>query len=124
MKQFNGTDYDTLYPKTVAAQVDGVYSQQQILSDATKTLYGLGSSATPDDVFVASVEANTGYIHITTKTSSGVVAGIPIMIDGVYAGKTGANCKARISVPFGAHTIKVVRPLDIKSITPNTFNSS
>ena len=122
MRQFNGTDYDTLYPKTVAAQVDGVYSQQQILSDATKTLYGLGSSATPDDVFVASVEANTGYIYITTKTSSGVVAGIPIMIDGVYAGKTGANGKARISVPFGAHTIKVVRPLDIASITPDSFN--
>ena len=69
MKQFNGTDYDTLYPKTVAAQIDDVYSKnetypksqlytqsqlytrQQILSDATKTLYGLGSTATPDDVF-------------------------------------------------------------------------
>lgn len=69
MKQFNGTDYDTLYPKTVAAQIDDVYSKnetypksqlytqsqlytrQQILSDATKTLYGLGSSAIPDDVF-------------------------------------------------------------------------
>ena len=23
MKQFNGTDYDTLYPKTIAAQIDG-----------------------------------------------------------------------------------------------------
>ena len=23
MKQFNGTDYDTLYPKTVAAQIAG-----------------------------------------------------------------------------------------------------
>lgn len=140
MKQFNGTDYDTLYPKTVAAQIDDVYSKnetysksqlytqsqlytkEQVLSDATKTLYGLGSSAVPDDVFFESVEANTGYIYITTKTSSGVVAGIPIMIDGVYAGKTGINGKARISVPFGAHTIKVVRPLDIASVTPNTFN--
>lgn len=122
MKQFNGTDYDTLYPKTVAAQIDDVYSQQQVLSNATKTLYGLGSSASPDDAFVASVAANTGYIHITTKTSSGVVAGIPIMIDGVYAGKTGVNGKARISVPFGAHTIKVVRPLDIASVTPDTFD--
>ena len=58
MKQFNGTDYDTLYPKTVAAQIDDVYSksevyskaetysqsqlytQAQTLTDATKTLYG------------------------------------------------------------------------------------
>ena len=69
MKQFNGTDYDTLYPKTVAAQIDDVYSKnetypksqlytqsqlytkQQVLTNATKTLYGLGSSAIPDDVF-------------------------------------------------------------------------
>ena len=69
MREFNGTDYDTLYPKTVAAQIDDVYSKnetypksqlytqsqlytrQQILSDATKTLYGLGSSAIPNDVF-------------------------------------------------------------------------
>lgn len=140
MKQFNGTDYDTLYPKTVAAQIDDVYSKSetypksqlytqsqlytktQTLTDATKTLYGLNNTAVPDDVFVASAVANTGYIHITTKTSSGVVAGMPIMIDGVYAGKTGINGKARISVPFGAHTIKVVRPLDIASVTPDTFD--
>ena len=29
MKQFNGTDYDTLYPKTVAAQIDDVYSKSE-----------------------------------------------------------------------------------------------
>lgn len=58
MKQFNGTDYDTLYPKTVAAQIDDVYSksqlytQQQILADSTKTLYGLGADAVPDDMWV------------------------------------------------------------------------
>ena len=51
MKQFNGKDYDTLYPKTKVEQVKGAYTQQQILSNATKTLYGLGSSAVPDDVF-------------------------------------------------------------------------
>lgn len=50
MHQYNGTDYDTLYPKTIASQVDGVYTQQQILSDSTKTLYGLGADAVPDNV--------------------------------------------------------------------------
>ena len=49
MRQFNGTDYDTLYPKTKVEQVEGAYSQQQILSDSTKGLYGLGSDAVPDD---------------------------------------------------------------------------
>lgn len=51
MKQFNGTDYDTLYPKTKVEQVEDAYAQQQILADSTKTLYGLGADAVPDDVF-------------------------------------------------------------------------
>ena len=51
MKQFNGTDYDTLYPKTKVEQVDGAYSQQQILANSTKVLYGLGNDAVPDDIF-------------------------------------------------------------------------
>ena len=51
MKQFNGTDYDTLYPKTKVEQVEGAYTQQQILANSTKTLYGLDATAVPDDVF-------------------------------------------------------------------------
>lgn len=30
MKQFNGVDYDTLYPKTIAAQIDDVYSKDEM----------------------------------------------------------------------------------------------
>ena len=51
MKQFNGTDYDTLYPKTKVEQVEGAYTQQQILADSTKALFGLSNDAVPDDVF-------------------------------------------------------------------------
>ena len=51
MKQFNGTDYDTLYPKTKAEQVEGIYSNQEVLSDSTKSLFGLGTNAVPDDAF-------------------------------------------------------------------------
>ena len=50
MKQFNGTDYDTLYPKTIASQVDGVYNKTEILTAATAALYGLGADTVPDDV--------------------------------------------------------------------------
>lgn len=32
MKQYNGTDYDTLYPKTIAAQIDDVYSKSETSS--------------------------------------------------------------------------------------------
>ena len=51
MKQFNGTDYDTLYPKTIASQVDDVYNKQEVIRDATKSMFGYGSSAIPDTIF-------------------------------------------------------------------------
>lgn len=51
MKQFNGTDFDTLYPKTLGSQVEDTYTEEQVLSDSTKTLLGLSSTATPDDAF-------------------------------------------------------------------------
>ena len=50
MRQYNGVDYDTLYPKTKVEQVEGAYTQQQILANSTKGLYGLGTDAVPDDV--------------------------------------------------------------------------
>ena len=50
MKQFNGTGYDTLYPKTKVEQVEGAYTQQQILADSTKALFGLGTDAVPNQV--------------------------------------------------------------------------
>ena len=50
MRQYNGVDYDTLYPKTIASQVDGVYNKTEILTTTTAALYGLGSDAVPDDV--------------------------------------------------------------------------
>lgn len=51
MKEFNGTDYDTLYPKTIGTQVDGIFTAKQTLTNNTKTLYGLGTNAVPNDVF-------------------------------------------------------------------------
>lgn len=30
MREYNGTDYDTLYPKTIASQVDGVYNKTEV----------------------------------------------------------------------------------------------
>ena len=91
MKQFNGTDYDTLYPKTIAAQIDDVYSKSetypksqlytrsqlytkdQTLANATKSLYGLSSSATPNDVFqkISDSATEIGDIKITVRTDLG-----------------------------------------------------
>ena len=75
MKQFNGTDYDTLYPKTKIEQVEGAYTQQQILSDSTKGLYGLGNDAVPDDVF-ASLTNCFAQILVTTSPNTKVTASL------------------------------------------------
>ena len=43
MKQFNGTDYDTLYPKTIASQIPDVYSKSyidSILKDSARIQTG------------------------------------------------------------------------------------
>ena len=79
MKQFNGTDYDTLYPKTIASQVDGVYSKEDVLSDGTKTLFGLSSTAVPDDVFSALSKAVTKKVIIEHTWAAGSTT--PVFVD-------------------------------------------
>ena len=51
MKQFNGTDYDTLYPKTIASQIPDVYSKTEVLTTETLSKYGLTADKLPNDVF-------------------------------------------------------------------------
>lgn len=75
MKQFNGTDYDTLYPKTIASQVDGVYNKTEILTAATAAMYGLGSDAVPDDVFVSLTNC-FAQILVTTSPNTKVTASL------------------------------------------------
>lgn len=75
MRQYNGADYDTLYPKTKVEQVEGAYTQQQILSDATKGWYGLGSDAVPDDLFV-SLTNYFPQIFVTTIPNTEVTASL------------------------------------------------
>ncbi len=57
IKQFNGTDYDALYPKTTADQIENVYTENQILSSDTVTKYKLPSGSLPDAVFNKLLEA-------------------------------------------------------------------
>ena len=75
MRQYNGVDYDTLYPKTKVEQVEGAYTQQQILADSTKGLYGLGNDAVPDDVFAALTNC-FAQIFVTTIPNIEVTASL------------------------------------------------
>lgn len=70
MRQYNGVDYDTLYPKTIAEQVIGIYSKDEILGDLPKQLLNLSSSAIPSDAFLklALGGANKYLFNVTIKT--------------------------------------------------------
>lgn len=51
MKQFNGTDYDTLYPKTIASQIPDVYSKTDTITAETLSQLGLTADKLPNDAF-------------------------------------------------------------------------
>ena len=51
MKQFNGTEYDTLYPKTIASQIPDVYSKTDIITTETLSQLGLSADKLPNDAF-------------------------------------------------------------------------
>ena len=51
MKQYNGTDYDILYPKTIAEQVEGVYSK----SESSKAVRGTYPAAAGQSIAVGDV---------------------------------------------------------------------
>ena len=102
MKQFNGTDYDTLYPKTKVEQVEGAYSQQQILTDATQTLYGLGAYAVPDDAFISLTNC-FAQILVTTGPNTEVTASLNGKTVSATADSSGL---AILKIPgFGTWTI-------------------
>lgn len=80
MKQFNGTDYDTLYPKTIASQVDGLF---QILvttlpnTEVTASLNSKTVSAMSDSSGLAVLKISS----YGTWTVSATVGGILVSID-------------------------------------------
>lgn len=51
MKQFNGRDYDTLYPKTIASQIPDVYSKTDTITATTLSQLGLSANKLPNDAF-------------------------------------------------------------------------
>lgn len=80
MKEFNGTDYDTLYPKTIGTQVDGIFTSEQTLTSNTKALYGLGTDAVPDEVFKQIRARLNGYAIDLALTIGGapIASGVEV----------------------------------------------
>lgn len=124
MKQYNGTDYDTLYPKTIASQVDGIYSKEDVLSNGTKALYGLADSAVPDDAFEKVGKTNWKLIA-SFKEAGNVEFVVPNGITeiGVYMVGAGGNgvkisdtyyrwCATGGAAGYGKNVIMQVTPGD------------
>lgn len=51
MQVFNGVDYDTLYPKTIASQIPDVYSKTDTITATTLSQLGLSANKLPNDAF-------------------------------------------------------------------------
>lgn len=97
-------------------QIGTGYTKAEVLSDETAEL--LGGPDTVNEALRRIPTANTGYVVVTTHTEDGeAVPDVPVLFDGVFAGNTGPFGIARFSVPYGKHTVTVVRCLDFESVT-------
>ena len=90
MKQFNGVDYDTLYPKTIASQVDDVYSK-----DETNNLFlpkvggSMGGILDMNGNRITNLPTPTSSSDPATKeyvdeTTSGIFAGFIKVFDDTF----------------------------------------
>ena len=82
MKQFNGTDYDILYPKTTADQIENVYTENQILSSGTTGKYQLPAGSLPDAVFNKLLEAMPWTLIQEYKTAGAYTWTAPDLYNG------------------------------------------
>ena len=82
MKQFNGTDYDILYPKTTADQIENVYTENQILSSGTTGKYQLPVGSLPDAVFNKLLEAMPWTLIQEYKTAGAYTWTAPDLYNG------------------------------------------
>lgn len=71
MKQFNGTDYDTLYPKTIASQIPDVYSKTDTITANTLSQFGLSANKLPNDAFQRIKALIDGKTNIQTGSYLG-----------------------------------------------------
>lgn len=81
MHEYNGTDYDTLYPKTIASQVDGVYNKTEIDAFLAKKVPVLNreTSISSDDDLLSRIE--TAAATIWANNQYGGAAFLPIHFD-------------------------------------------
>nr|DAG87280.1 MAG TPA: hypothetical protein [Herelleviridae sp.] len=78
----NGTDYDILYPKTTADQIENIYTENQILSSGTTSKYQLPTDSLPDAVFNKLLEAMPWALIQEYKTAGAYTWTAPDLYNG------------------------------------------
>ena len=74
MKQFNGTDYDTLYPKTIASQIPDVYSKTDTITAETLSQLGLSADKLPNDAF-QQIKTLIDNVQLSTDSKAKIQTG-------------------------------------------------
>ena len=118
MREYNGTDYDTLYPKTIASQVEGVYNKTEtntlLQKKADKsvaftvTLTAAGWSDNAQTISNANF-LSTGYAYTVAPASGSFVDYADAMVyadDVTTNGRMVFHCD---SVPTANLTVNILR---------------
>lgn len=99
MKEFNGTDYDTLYPKTL--------DSQGLLTDVNSTSYGVNTVAEALNLIYNSITLQSPLKLKVLDPSGAVVVGSNILNNNVVLGITNSNGEVNIYVPQGIASLTI-----------------
>ena len=99
MKEFNGTDYDTLYPKTL--------DSQGLLTDVNSTSYGVNTVAEALNLIYNSITLQSPLKLKVLDPSGAVVVGSNILSGGSILGVTNSNGEVTVYVPQGTTSLTI-----------------
>lgn len=99
MKEFNGTDYDTLYPKTL--------DSQGLLTGSNSTSYGVNTVAEALNLIYNSITLHSPLKLKVLDPSGAVVVGSNILSGSSILGTTNSNGEANVYVPQGTTSLTV-----------------
>ena len=101
MKQFNGTDYDTLYPKTIASQIPDVYSKTNTITAETLSQLGLSADKLPNDAF-QQIKTLIDNVQVSADSKARIQTG-----SYVGTGTYGANNPCSLTFDFEPNIVAI-----------------
>ena len=104
MKQFNGTDYDTLYPKTIASQIPDVYSKTNTITATTLSQLGLSADKLPNDAF-QQIKTLIDNVQSSTDSKARIQIG-----SYVGTGTYGADNPCSLTFDFAPQIVIITAP--------------